>query len=61
MCLWQDEQVRELLQVETMRLNELLEQQRLRDFLAASQQSHFAFDGQWQRLLSLEMTLRFLT
>lgn len=61
MRLWQDEQVRELLRVETMRLNELLEQQRLRAFLAASQQSHFAFDGQWQRLLSLEMTLRFLT
>jgi hypothetical protein len=58
--LWRDEQVRELLQPETMLVGEWIERRRLREFLMASQQSQFSFGQQWQRLLSLEMALRFL-
>lgn len=57
LTLWQDEQVRALLQPATMLLGEIIERRRLDDFLMASQQFDFAFDRQWQRLLSLEMTL----
>jgi hypothetical protein len=60
MKLWGDEQVQELLQPETMRLGELIEQRQLDDFLAASRQPRFRFEQPWQRLLSLEMTLNFL-
>jgi hypothetical protein len=60
MRLWRDEQVRELLQPETMLAGEWIERRRLQDILKASQQPQFPFEQQWQRLLSLEMTLRFL-
>jgi len=60
MILWQDGQIRELLRPEEMLVGEMFERQRLREFLAASQNQNFEFNGQWQRLLSLEMTLRFL-
>ncbi|HEX9002129.1 MAG TPA: hypothetical protein VGB07_19640 [Blastocatellia bacterium] len=60
MKLWRDEQVRELLRPETMRLGELIERRQLDGFLAASRQPQFLFEQQWQRLLSLEITLNFL-
>lgn len=56
--LWLDEQVRELLQPQTMLVGELIERRRLTEFLAASRQPQFPFDQQWRRLLSLEMALR---
>lgn len=60
MKLWRDEQVRELLRPETMRLGELIDRRLLQNFLAASRQPQFPFEQQWQRLLSLEMMLSFL-
>lgn len=60
MKLWRDEQVRELLRPETMRLGELIDRRLLQNFLAASRQPQFLFEQQWQRLLSLEITLNFL-
>lgn len=58
LTLWQDEQLRALLQPDNMLISELIDAQRLNKFLSASQQSNFYFDRQWQRLLSLEMALR---
>lgn len=58
LTLWQDEQLRALLQPDKMLISELIDAQRLSKFLSASQQSNFYFGRQWQRLLSLEMALR---
>lgn len=58
--LWQQEEVRELLKASTMQLTCLLRPAALADFLGRSQQTHFPFDSQWARLLTLEYTLRAL-
>ncbi len=60
MLLWQDEEAMAFLQPATMLLGEFIERQKLSEFLLASQQPDFSFDGQWQRLLSLEMAVRLL-
>ena len=57
--LWGDEKVREMLDPANMRLNRLIDQSRLRNFLESSRQRQFAFDQQWRRVLAAEMTLRF--
>jgi hypothetical protein len=58
--LWQEEEVRDLLQPATMRAGQLLDPVALGDFLRRSQQPGFPFNDQWARLLSLEYTLRSL-
>ncbi len=57
-ALWQDERVRDLLDPRSMRLAAILDASRLETFLAESRGPGFAFDGAWQRLLSLETMLR---
>ncbi|MGH9767553.1 MAG: hypothetical protein ACREAB_08990 [Blastocatellia bacterium] len=58
--LLDDEEIRETLNPAKMRLNRLIDQLRLQDFLESSQQSRFAFDSQWRRVLAIEMTLQFV-
>lgn len=60
MRLLDDEEIRETLDPANMKLNRLIDPQRLRDFLESSQQACFAFDQQWRRVLAAEMTLRFV-
>jgi hypothetical protein len=43
-----------------MRLNALVDTSCLQAFLDASRHRQFAFDAEWQRVLSLEMALRAL-
>lgn len=57
--LWGDEEVRETLNPVNMRLNRLIDRSWLQNFLESSKLPGFAFDHQWSRLLSAEMTLRF--
>ncbi len=56
--LWQQEEVRALLQPGTMRLRDWLGAGRLQTFLDASQQPIFRSEQQWSWLLSLEWALR---
>ena len=56
--LWQQEEVKELLNPETMRLGGLLDAAVLRRFLTSSQEMNFPYGAQWNRLLSLELSLR---
>lgn len=56
--LWRNEELRVTLQPTAMCVSELIDRTRLRAFLTESQQAHFPFALQWQRLLSLELTLR---
>ncbi|HEV2117984.1 MAG TPA: hypothetical protein VGR48_18250 [Terriglobales bacterium] len=58
MMLWQESEVRELLQPSAMRTSEWLDEHGLQNFLQESQQPGFSRDGEWQRLLSLEYTLQ---
>ncbi len=58
--LWRDPQVREVLHAPRMRLTSLVEESRLADFLGRAQQTGFAFDDQWARVLTLECALRAL-
>jgi hypothetical protein len=55
--IWREPEVYELLDPGRMRLRELIEVNRLRPFLNASQEAHFRYDQQWNRVLSLEMAL----
>lgn len=56
--LQHDEELLATLQPATMRISELIAGERLCAFLIAAQQPQFPFAVQWQRLLSLELTLR---
>jgi hypothetical protein len=58
--LWRDDEVRDLLNPESMQLNELTGKRGLRDFLDASRETNFAFEDQWNYILSVEMALRAL-
>ncbi|MBI4523205.1 MAG: hypothetical protein HY695_05260 [Deltaproteobacteria bacterium] len=58
--LWRDEEVRELLCPSTMEAGEVLDRRALGDFLDRSRQRDFPFDAQWNRVLSVEYTLRSL-
>jgi asparagine synthase (glutamine-hydrolysing) len=58
--LWRDEETQETLNPISMRLTALIDSARLSDFLESSRQPHFAFDQQWRRVLTVEMTLRLL-
>jgi hypothetical protein len=58
--LWKEKEVAELLQPPTMQSSCLLDNAGLQNFLRDSQQPGFSRDGEWQRLLSLEYTLRTL-
>ena len=56
--LWQDEEVRELLNPASMRVAALFDVPALRTFLSYSQREHFDADREWTRLLTLEYALR---
>jgi asparagine synthase (glutamine-hydrolysing) len=56
--LWRAPEVRELLDPQKMRLNNLIDPKRLADFLEDSRKPGFQFDLQWSRMLSLEMALQ---
>jgi asparagine synthase (glutamine-hydrolysing) len=58
--LLHDEEVRETLNPATMRLGRLIDPSLLRNFLESSRQVCFAFDRQWRRVLTAEMTLRYV-
>lgn len=58
--LWQREEIRELLNPKEMRIANILEPDALSKFLQRAQQQDFAYDEQWARILSLEITLRTL-
>lgn len=60
MQLWEEEGVKELLNPETMRLSELLDPAGLRRFISSSKEIGFPYGAQWNRLLSLELSLRLL-
>ena len=56
--LWREEAVVSLLDARNMRSTELLDPDRLREFLARSRQVEFDTHDQWSRLLTLEYTLQ---
>jgi hypothetical protein len=56
--LWEEPEVRELLQPASMRIAYLLDRRTLEDFLSESQLPRFSSDQEWRRLLSLEYSLR---
>ena len=58
--LWSQEEVRSTLEPATMVLRNLLLPERLSAFLRSSESRNFVFDAQWNRLLTLECTLRAL-
>jgi len=58
--LWREEEVQELLYPAKMGLSHLVDVTSLGDFLKRSQQPNFLFNDQWERVLSLEYTLRSL-
>jgi len=57
-ALWGDPAVREHLDPRSMRLAAILAPERLEGFLAESRTPGFAFEGGWNRLLTLEATMR---
>ena len=59
--LWQEEEVRELLDSKKMRMGSLADKKALDNFLSHSKEQDFQFNEQWTRMLTLEYTLRVLT
>jgi len=57
--LWQFEGIRELLDLKSMRSLSALEPTAVATFLKASQQPNFARETEWNRLLTLELSLAF--
>jgi hypothetical protein len=58
--LWSEEPVRAVMDHRTMKLNGMLDAAALQAFLTQSKQENFPFEGMWNRILSLEYTLRVL-
>jgi hypothetical protein len=56
--LWLEDEVRETLQPRSMKAASLLDPAMLEHFLERSTARDFAFDGQWRRLLGLELSQR---
>lgn len=56
--LWEDEVIREHLDPRSMRLAPFFAPDRLESFLVDSRGKEFAFEGGWNRLLTLETTMR---
>jgi hypothetical protein len=56
--LWKQDEVRELLHPPTMRLSRYADPANLAEFLRRSQESGFPYDGQWGRVLTMEIALR---
>jgi hypothetical protein len=56
--IWREPEVKALLEPKRMQLRELIDINRLLRFLDGSQEVHFHYDQQWNRVLSLEMALR---
>lgn len=59
--LWNDSEVRDLLDPSKMQLSDLLDGTRLVRYLIESQNPHFRYEEQWVRILSLEATLAVLS
>jgi len=57
MQMWQDEEIRQLLNPVTMRSASLFDDLGLANFLSQSRQESFAANKEWSRLLTLEYTL----
>jgi len=60
-ALWQHDSVATVLDVDRMHLAAIIDRVALRGFLNRSRSGNFAYDGQWARLLTLELTLQALT
>ncbi|MBI3756933.1 MAG: hypothetical protein HY267_03050 [Deltaproteobacteria bacterium] len=56
--LWQEEEVQDLLNAATTRLDNLVDRSALAKFLRQSQHPSFAWHEQWARLLTMEYALR---
>ncbi len=56
--LWNSEEIRQLLDPETMHLRSILEPTALARFINSSQQPSFEYDLEWRRLLTLEYATR---
>ena len=56
--LWQEEEVQDLLNAATTRLDSMVDRTVLGKFLQQSQESTFTLHDQWARLLTLEYALR---
>ena len=59
--LWEEEEMRDLLDPEKMGLGRLGDRKALDNFLSLSDKQDFKFNDQWTRMLTLEYTLRVLT
>jgi hypothetical protein len=55
--LWDNAEIRETLEPSTMKLGQLMNPAALRRFLLSSQTPGFAYDLEWRRMLSLELSL----
>jgi hypothetical protein len=60
LLLWQDPEIRGILQADRMLSTIVLDGDALTDFLRRSRQSEFPHEGQWARVLTLECALRSL-
>lgn len=60
MRLWGRDDVKSLLEPKTMRLGLVLDMDGVAEFLRRAREKEFAFDEEWARILSLEVTLRTL-
>ena len=60
MRMWGREEIRGLLEPTSMRVAAVLDAAGLSEFLRRAQLADFAFDEEWGRILSLEITLRAL-
>ena len=58
--LWNDEEVKEVLHPDRMRLESIIDKVAVADFLERSRNEKFNHDEQWERLLSLELVMRVL-
>jgi hypothetical protein len=58
--LWEEQQIKEILQKSQMISNIVFDGDALANFLSRSQEKEFPHDGQWARVLTLECTLRSL-
>ena len=56
--LWDLDEIQNILDIPSMQLTSLLDREALTIFIKNSKQDRFPFENQWNRLLTLELTLR---
>ena len=56
--LWLEEEVKELLRPQEMRLTTLMDPVALSDFILTSKREQFSFNDQWSRILTVETALQ---